>query len=228
MAANNQILLEVLDPQSTVIEGLFASMQILSPNDASINYKSEATSVLRDGGLVFDLSSARLPLKYEYTATVYVGRQFIDPNTYLDSTLRKTIRLTDAGDGINWVGVDLGSWTVPVVEATVSIATKKVEVQNAYDSYLTAKASYEAVIANADTIELEQLETYEPSSPTAIVTRLLEFQTGTLTPAIRYAADAQLGTQLDYLNRVNKFITLYTNLYPSISIDDGEGIPYNR
>ncbi len=124
------------------------------------------------------------------------------------------------------MAVDLGSWSVPALESTVSIATKKVEVQNAYDSYLTAKASYEATLASAETINLEQLETYEPASPTYVVTRLLEFQAGTLEAAIRYATDAQLGTQLDYLSRINKFVNLYVGLYPTVTIEDGEGIPY--
>lgn len=228
MPANNQIFLEVLDPQSVVIDGLLATMLIITPNDPGISYKLGATSTTRDGGLVFDFTGYKLPMKYEYYATILVSKQDVGLSTYLDSSIRKTIRLTDVGDGVQWTAIDLGSWSVPVVEATISIATKKVEVRNAYDAYVTAKAAYDAVIAGANTIELEQLEPYEPVSPTNIVTRLLEFQTGTLTPAIRYATDAQLGEQLEYLNRINRFVNLYVALYPSITIDDGEGIPYSQ
>lgn len=222
-----QVILRVLDPLSADIEGLYATIVMTSPNDSAVYVRGETTSESRSGGLVFDLSAERLSLKYDYNVVVTVARQFIDPDTYLDSTIRKTVKLTDTGDGITWSDLNLGTWSVPVVEATVSIATKKVEVQTAYDAYITARDAYEAVIANADTIELEQLETYEPASPTYIATRLLEFQTGTLIPAIRYATDAQLETHLDYLNRINKFVNLYVGLYPTISINDGEGIPYN-
>jgi hypothetical protein len=226
MPANNTIVLDVLDPSSATIEGLVATLVLTSPNDPKLSISVEATSGARDGGLSFDLSETRLVLKYEYSATVTVSRQFIDPTTYLDASIRKTIRLTDAGDGVNWTTVDLESWSVPAREATVSIATKKVEVQNAYDAYITAKTTYEATLASAETIELEQLEPYEPTSPTYVVTRLLEFRAGTLEAAIRYATDAQLGTQLDYLNRINKFVNLYVGLYPTVTIEDGEGIPY--
>ena len=226
MPANNTIVLDVLDPSSVTIEGLVATLTLITPNDPKLSITVKATSVARDGGLSFDLSETQLILKYEYSATVVISRQLIDSTTYLDSSIRKTIRLSDAGDGVNWTTVDLGSWSVPARESTVSIAIKKVEVQNAYDSYLTAKAAYEATLASAETIELERLETYEPASPTYIVTRLLEFQAGTLEAAIRYATDARLGTQLDYLNRINKFVNLYVGLYPTVTINDGEGIPY--
>ncbi len=189
MPANNIITLEVLDPSSVSIDGLNATINITTVNDPTISLRADATSSSRAGGLQFDLSAERLVLKYEYTAVVSVERQFIDPTTYLDATLRKTFRLTDAGDGVNWVAVDLGSWSVPVVESSVSIATRKVEVQNTYDAYITAKTAYEATLASAETIELEQLETYEPASPDLIVTRMLEFKAGTLDAAIRYATD---------------------------------------
>ncbi len=222
----NQIILQVLDPLSADINGLNASISITSPNDPTLTVRSTATSDSRVRGLVFDFSNQRLPLKFDYYVVVNVERQTISPNEYLDSSVRKTIKLTDAGNGVDWENVDLGSWSVPVVEATVSIATKKVEVQNAYDTYVTAKAAYDAVIANASSIELEQLETYEPANPTYITTRLLEFQAGTLKAAIRYASDAKLDTNLAYLTRMNDFLDAYVALYPDVSIDDGEGIPY--
>lgn len=224
MPANSSITLEVLDPTATGIDGLDATLVITTVNDPLVSVRVEATSTA--GTLLFDVSATRLVLKYEYVATITVARQVINTTTYLDSNLRKTIRLTDAGSGTDWLAVDLGSWSVPASEATVSVATKKVEVQNTYDAYLNAKAAYEATLANATTIELEQLETYEPASPELIATRMLEFQAGTLEAAIRYATDAQLGTQSDYLNRINKFINLYVSLYPNVSIGDGEGIPY--
>jgi hypothetical protein len=222
----NQIVLQVLDPLSADINGLKASISVTSPNDPTLAVRVSATSNSREGGLVFDLLNQRLPLKYDYYVTVTVAKQAVSPNEYLDSSIRKTIRLTDAGNGVDWDNVDLGSWSVPVVEATISIATKKIEVQNAYDTYVTAKAAYEAVIANASNIELEQLETYEPANPTYITTRLLEFQEGTLKAAIRYALDAKLDTNLAYLTRINDFLAAYVALYPDVSIDDGEGIPY--
>lgn len=223
----NRIILDVLDPTSTSIEGLTATLLLTSPNDSSIRITSEATSDSRSGGLVFEITE-RLVLKYEYTATVTVTRQTVDTTTYLDSALRKTTRLTDAGDGVNWNDVNLGSWSVPVVENTISIATRKVDVQTAYDAYLTAKEAYEAALASAQSIELEQLETYEPASPTYITTRMLEFQEGTLKAAIRYATDAKLDNDLAYFTRINDLITVYaSSLYPNITINDGEGIPYS-
>ena len=226
MPADNTILLNVLDFDRKTIDGLSAALVLTSPNDPRLNITYKTQSVAEDGGLIFEVTE-RLVLKYEYVATITVPRQvFDDSTTYLDSSIRKTFRLADVGDGINWSPVDLESWSVPALQTNVSIAERKIVVQNAYDTYLTAKAAYEATLASAETIELEQVEKYEPSNPTYIATRLLEFQAGTLNAAIRYASDARLDTQLDYLNRINKFIGYYLQLYPTITIDDGEGIPY--
>lgn len=224
MLADNTILLDVLGPDTTTIDGLDAVLVLTTPNDPRFNASFKTTSSA-DSGLMFEVTEL-LVVKYEYVVTITVPRQVVDSTTYLESSIRKTIRLTDSGNGKDWKSVDLRSWSVPALEASVSIADRKIEVQSAYDTYLTVKAAYEATLAGAETIELEQVEKYEPSNPIYIVTRLLEFQAGTLNAAIRYASDAQLDTQLDYLKRISKFIDYYLQLYPTITIDDGEGIPY--
>lgn len=220
----SQILLTVTSDGSTPIEELTATLTLTDNMLVGIRHIVEATSD-RDGLLSFDLSSAGVALKYEYTATITSAQQIISTTTYLPVNLRYTVRLTDDGLG-GFSDYNLRDVTVKAVSATVDVVTAKAEVDTAYSAYVAAKESYEALLAAATTITLEQVEPYEPSRAASIVTRLLEFQACTIVPGIRYATNADLSNELALLERINRSIEQYSLLYPRLTIDDGEGIPY--
>jgi hypothetical protein len=220
----SQIVLTVTSDGSTPIEGLNATLTLTDNMLVGVQYTVEATSD-RNGLLSFDLSSAGVVLKYEYTATVTAIQQTIDVDTYLPINLRYVVRLTDDGAG-GFTDYNLRSTTVKVVSATVDVVTAKEDVDAAYSAYIAAKEAYEALLAAATTITLEQVETYEPPLASNIVTRLLEFQACAILPGIRYATNADLTNELALLERINRSIEQYSNLYPNIAIGDGEGIPY--
>lgn len=226
MPANSTFTLQVLDESSVGIANYAADI-ILTANEVSdVTYRVTRTVSDQDGILTFDFSGESVITKYSYTVTVIGESQSISAVTYLAMSFRASARLRDDGNG-GFGAVDLRTATVAARADTVTLSDAVATVQTAYDAYLTAKQSYEELLANATTIELNQLETYEPSTPTRIVTRLLEFQTGTLNAAIRYADDANLSDQLALLQRIDRSINQYVSYYPTVTINDGEGIPYN-
>ena len=220
----NQIVLTVTSDGSTPIEGLNATLTLTDNMLVGVRHVAEAISDV-DGLLSFDLSNEAVSLKYEYTATITSDRQNISATTYLPISLRYVVRLADDGRG-GFTDYNLRSTTVKVVSETVNVVTAKEDVDAAYSAYIAAKEAYDALLAAATTITLEQVETYEPPLASNIVTRLLEFQACAILPGIRYATNADLTNELALLERINRSIEQYANLYPNIAIGDGEGIPY--
>lgn len=106
-----------------------------------------------------------------------------------------------------------------IIKKQVDSATLKInyetELQN-YQSQLIAQ-SLDLILSTAD---------YQPNSFTKVITRLLEFQEGTLITSLDYANNANLTELYTLLNSLSTEITDLAGLYPSITINDGEGIPY--
>lgn len=225
MPASSTLTLQVLDESSVGIADYVADIILTANESPDVTHTITGTTADRDGILTFDFSGETVITKYSYTVTVTGRSQELNAVTYLSLSFRTAARLADDGIG-GFTPVDLRTATVTARAATVTLTDAVATVQTAYGAYLTAKQSYEELLANATTIELTQLETYEPASPTYIVTRLLEFQAGTLNAAIRYAGDADLTDQLALLQRIDRSIGQYVSYYPNITINDGEGIPY--
>jgi len=94
-------------------------------------------------------------------------------------------------------------------------------------AYLQAKRLYESNIKILDTTKIfEQLNTYEPESWNKAISRLLEFEESTLDAALRFTKKTNLTAEFGYLDQIKTAITNFKNLYSSISLSDGEGIPY--
>ncbi len=109
----------------------------------------------------------------------------------------------------------------------INFTQLKSQYKTAENSYLQIKKRYESeVISNIVDVELPINDTYEPVNFSQVVTRLLEFQTGTLVPGMSHAKSLNLETEYKRLDTLNKIINSLTRMYPKITIEDGEGIPY--
>ena len=109
-----------------------------------------------------------------------------------------------------------------VVERQIQFAQEKVDFEAMVKNYQAQ------LIAQSDDLILSTYD-YQPSNFTYVITRLLEFQQGTLISSLDFAENANL-TQLYNLlgptNGIQNEIESLAGLYPSITIEDGEGIPY--
>jgi hypothetical protein len=119
------------------------------------------------------------------------------------------------------------------LEALGSRVTNFIQLKSQYktaeETYLQIKKRYESeVVSNIVDVELPTNDSYEPINFAQVITRLLEFQAGTLTPGISHAKSLNLETEYKRLDILNKLINNITRMYPKITIEDGEGIPYNK
>jgi hypothetical protein len=118
--------------------------------------------------------------------------------------------------------------TVSSIEEKITdLATLRQRYKTVEDNYLLIKKQFESQTVGEIDLEIDTAETYEPATFKNVITRLLEFQVGTLSPAIDYTKTAKLTTEHDRLNTINKLINIICKMYPNITIEDGEGIPYD-
>ena len=154
------------------------------------------------------------------TYNVFVGNAKIAPE-FKDS---------DNGinfDSYNYYEKDDVITLSPLADKITDLATLRQTYKTIEDTYLIFKQRYESQTAGDADLEIDTVETYEPTTFKNVITRLLEFQVGTLQPALDYTTTAKLTTEYDRLNTINKLINIVCRMYPNITIEDGEGIPYD-
>lgn len=114
----------------------------------------------------------------------------------------------------------------PISDKITDLPTLRQTYKTIEDRYLLIKKQYESQIVGELDIEIDTTEDYEPKTFKNVITRLLEFQEGTLQPAIDYTKTAKLTTEFDRLTTIDKIINIISKMYPNITIEDGEGLPY--
>jgi hypothetical protein len=221
---------------NSFIPGLSASLNIYSPIN-KFNYTENAVSD-NSGYIYFDLSpisssillSANDKYYTDYDFRVYYDtRQEIiattETSSFIPFSFIKTTRFgsTSAPD---LEGINLGTVFIESLPGTVDFQTVYNEYRTVSASYASASAIFRAVTENNQGVILEQRQPYEPQYEFHIVTRLLEYQSGSLGASISYATSASLVTELSLLTELNQLINSYASLYPTVYINVGEGIPY--
>ena len=130
---------------------------------------------------------------------------------------------------INYSNYNDAIYLEPVGTTATDFTQLKSQYKTAEETYLQIKKRYESeVVSNIVDVELPTNDPYEPINFAQVITRLLEFQAGTLTPGISHAKSLNLETEYKRLDTLNKVINNITRMYPKITIDDGEGIPYSK
>jgi hypothetical protein len=116
----------------------------------------------------------------------------------------------------------------PIADRVTDLATLRQTYKTVEANYLLIKKQFESQTVGEIDLEIDTANPYEPKTFKNVITRLLEFQVGTLTPAIEYTKTAKLTTENERLNTINKLINIICKMYPKITIEDGEGIPYDN
>ena len=112
--------------------------------------------------------------------------------------------------------------TQEIVEKQIRVAVEKTIFEQDLENYKSQ------LIAQSPELILSTYD-YEPNNFTKVITRLLEFQQGTLVTALDFTRNADLTQFYNLLgpaNGIQNEIESLSGLYPSITIEDGEGIPY--
>jgi hypothetical protein len=125
--------------------------------------------------------------------------------------------------------VFLGSQTLSTTSDSKIVDFKEIRAQylKAEYEYERAKKQYELSLVN-NSVVLFAPNGYEPKSPNQIITRCLEFQEGTILPALDYYKRTEKTIEYRFINEINENIKYISGMYQNITLDDGEGIPYQR
>lgn len=130
---------------------------------------------------------------------------------------------------INYSNYNDAIYLEPVGTTVTNFIQLRAQYKTAEEKYLLIKQRYESeIVSNIIDVELPINDSYEPINFAQVITRLLEFQAGTLVPGMSHANSLNLETEYKRLDTLNKIINNITRMYPKITIDDGEGIPYSK
>lgn len=110
-------------------------------------------------------------------------------------------------------------------ELLESIQAKKLEARK---TYLQQLEDFQSEIVSQAPLQIPVLNEYDPINLTQIITRCLELNAGTLENALSYTTDAGLIAETNRLNKIKTLVGQISNLYPTITIEDGEGLPYQN
>jgi hypothetical protein len=166
----------------------------------------------------------------------FIIGKFYNSSTELYATkaLEQEINYTKDGDiGWNKLG-EIGNisqfdFDLLSISNDLDITILKDKFKQAEKTYLFAKEEYVNNLKNVsiDTSPVfERVAEYEPTSWVYVITRLLELNEGTIEPALRFTKNAEMSVENKRLTMIQKTIENLLNLYPDITIDDGEGLPY--
>lgn len=110
-------------------------------------------------------------------------------------------------------------------ELLEAIQSKKIRAQRSFLEFLE---DFQSEIVSQAPLQIPVLNEYDPINITQIITRCLELNVGTIENALAYTRDAGLIAETNRLNKINTLIGQISNLYPTITIEDGEGLPYQN
>lgn len=103
--------------------------------------------------------------------------------------------------------------------------SKKLKAQQ---EYLEKLKNFQGEIESQSILQIPTLTRYNPINITQVITRCLELNVGTIENALTFTKDAGLIGETNRLNGIKTLIEQISSLYPNVTIDQGEGLPYQN
>jgi len=94
--------------------------------------------------------------------------------------------------------------------------------------YINSLEDFQNEIVSQSILQIPIFNEYNPININQIITRCLELSVGTIENGLTYTTDAGLVAETNRLNKIKTLVNQISNLYPTITIEDGEGIPYQN
>lgn len=102
------------------------------------------------------------------------------------------------------------------------------EKNKAQKAYIEELTSFQGDIQSQGILLIPTLNRYNPINITQVITRCLELNVGCIENALTYSRDAAVVAETNRLNGVQNTIEQISALYPNVSIEQGEGLPYQN
>jgi len=161
--------------------------------------------------------------------TINRGGGYSDTYGPTSFTVSGSVYIVASGSGTDFRYPATGSIVIQagVTMTPISFTASKATFYAASDTYENTLSVFNNRLTYAEAIYLPHPYSYNPGRVSQITTRLLELRESTIAPGLRFAAmSTNRAVQLSLLRRIDDIISSYRSLYPTIIIDDGEGIPY--
>jgi hypothetical protein len=219
---------------------VFTEGKLISTSDVIGNIKSttdENGDFLIDLSKLFDVNQKLIYLfkekykKYTTGLRLTVTSQALDPyaSTVSIANLDALVWQDNAVfSGYDYANNNDSFYPELIADKPTDLKTLISKYKEQELQFFATKAQYEADIKDNLDITVEKGQAYEPDTFRKVITRILEFQKGTLNFAIDYAKTTGLTTEQQRLTTINNIMDILTKMYPNVTIDDGEGIPYNK
>jgi hypothetical protein len=110
-------------------------------------------------------------------------------------------------------------------EILKAVQSEKLKRQRDFNNSLQ---DFQNEIVSQSSLQIPYLNEYNPININQIITRCLELNVGTIENGLAYTTDAGLIAETNRLNKIKTLVNQISNLYPTITIEDGEGIPYQN
>ena len=98
----------------------------------------------------------------------------------------------------------------------------------AQKEYIENLTSFQGDIQSQGILLIPTLNRYNPINITQVITRCLELNVGCIENALTYSRDAAVVAETNRLNGIQNTIEQISALYPNVSIEQGEGLPYQN
>jgi len=177
----------------------------------------------------------------EYNVSLFITltteKQEISPFIYLGKTEKpeELLAYNVYKDGSDYKYSDLEYWDefddffVPEVVISenllIEYQNRKIDSQN---KYLLSLQDFQGEIESQSILLIPTLNRFNPINFTNIITRCLELSVGTIENALEYTTEAGLIAETNRLSGIKTTISQISSLYPTITIDQGEGLPYQN
>jgi hypothetical protein len=164
-------------------------------------------------------------------------KQEIGPYLYLSRTaipqMLSAYNVTFDGEDYSYEDLEYWSkfdpFTVDEIvideELLKAAQAKKLDSQR---KYINSLEDFQNEIVSQSSLQIPYLNEYNPININQIITRCLELNVGTIENGLAYTTDAGLVAETNRLNKIKTLVNQISNLYPTITIEDGEGIPYQN
>lgn len=165
--------------------------------------------------------------KQEIGSYVYLG-QTETPKELLAYNVYKVGPTTYRYDDLDYSDVYSNFIIDEVVVNETKLKEYQAEKNKKQKQYIEELTSFQGEIQSQGILQIPTLNRYNPINITQVITRCLELNVGCLDNALVFSRDTGLIGETNRLASIRNLIEQISDLYPEISIEQGEGLPYQN
>jgi hypothetical protein len=164
--------------------------------------------------------------KQQIGPIIYLGKTEIPKELLGYNVVKKGV--TYSYNDLDYSDVYQDYYINEVVIDAEGLKKSQAEKNKAQKVYIEELTSFQGEIQSQGILQIPTLNRYNPINITQVITRCLELNVGCIENALTYSRDAAVVAETNRLNGIRNTIEQISDLYPNVSIEQGEGLPYQN